>query len=84
MSTTRKGLKQYDVLNFADYLNAFREHPEMSLKEQMKAASKTYKKTTAAKKPAKKEERNQQRREERNQQRRRKESKKSIKLKYKI
>lgn len=51
-----KGLKQYDVLKpWRDHLNAFRkEHPEMSLKEQMKAASKTYKKKTVAKKPAKK------------------------------
>ena len=42
-----KGLKQYDVLKpWRDHLDAFRkEHPEMSLKEQMKAASKTYKKT---------------------------------------
>merc|ERR1712216_497505 len=41
-----KGLKQYAVLQpWRDHLNAFRkEHPEMSLKEQMKAASKTYKK----------------------------------------
>jgi len=45
-----KGLKQYDVLKpWRDHLNAFRkEHPEMSLKEQMKAASKTYKKTKTA------------------------------------
>jgi len=55
-----KGLKQYDVLKpWRDHLNAFRkEHPEMSLKEQMKAASKTYKKTktkkTAGAKKAKK------------------------------
>ena len=55
-----KGLKQYAVLQpWRDHLNAFRkEHPEMSLKEQMKAASKTYKKkgttkTAAAKKPKK-------------------------------
>ena len=47
-----KGLKQYDVLKpWRDHLNAFRkEHPEMSLKEQMKAASKTYKKTKGASK----------------------------------
>lgn len=46
-----KGLKQYDVLKpWRDHLNAFRkEHPEMSLKEQMKAASKTYKKTKTKK-----------------------------------
>jgi hypothetical protein len=46
-----KGLKQYDVLKpWRDHLDAFRkEHPEMSLKEQMKAASKTYKKTKAKK-----------------------------------
>ena len=50
-----KGLKQYDVLKpWRDHLDAFRkEHPEMSLKEQMKAASKTYKKTKT-KKTAKK------------------------------
>ena len=54
-----KGLKQYDVLKpWRDHLDAFRkEHPEMSLKEQMKAASKTYKKTktktTAGKKTKK-------------------------------
>lgn len=46
-----KGLKQYDVLKpWRDHLDAFRkEHPEMSLKEQMKAASKTYKKTKTKK-----------------------------------
>ena len=56
-----KGLKQYAVLKpWRDHLNAFRKaHPEMSLKEQMKAASKTYKKkgtkkTAAAKKTTKK------------------------------
>ena len=55
-----KGLKQYAVLKpWRDHLNAFRKaHPEMSLKEQMKAASKTYKKKglkkTAAKKATKK------------------------------
>ena len=44
-----KGLKQYVVLKpWRDHLNAFRAaHPEMSLKEQMKSASKTYKKTKA-------------------------------------
>lgn len=51
-----KGLKQYDVLKpWRDHLNAFRkEHPEMSLKEQMKAASKTYKKKKTTKTAAKK------------------------------
>ena len=53
VSITRheKGLKQYAVLQpWRDHLNAFRkEHPEMSLKEQMKAASKTYKKKKTTK-----------------------------------
>merc|ERR1711959_655077 len=46
-----KGLKQYAVLQpWRNHLNAFRkEHPEMSLKEQMKAASKTYKKKKSTK-----------------------------------
>ena len=41
-----KGIKQFPVLKpWRDHLNAFRvAHPELSLKEQMKGASKTYKK----------------------------------------
>lgn len=45
-----KGIKQFPVLKpWRDHLNAFRAaHPEMSLKEQMKGASKTYQKKKAA------------------------------------